>query len=82
MAARFVRKSPTFAVKLATGAYTANFVRAAVVNAAPLRSLYARWARERPPASRLGRFAREALVDAAYIDSLRSAMRRRDDQRL
>jgi hypothetical protein len=82
MAARFVRKSPTLAVRLATGAYAANFLRAAVVNAAPLRSLYARWARERPPASRLGRFAREALVDAAYIDSLRSAMRRRDDQRL
>ncbi|HEY5093640.1 MAG TPA: glycosyltransferase [Candidatus Eremiobacteraceae bacterium] len=81
MAARFVRKSPTIAVKLATGAYTANFMRAAVVNAAPFRSLYARWASERPPASRLGRFAREALVDAAYIDSLRSAMRRRDDGR-
>ena len=82
MAARFVRKSPTLAVKLATGAYAANFLRAAVVNAAPLRSLYTRWARERPPTSRLGRFAREALVDAAYIDSLRSAIRRRDDQRV
>jgi len=79
MAARFVRKSPTIAVKLATGAYVANFMRAALVNAAPLRSLYARWANERPPASRLAKFAREALVDAAYIDSLRSAMRRRDD---
>lgn len=81
MAARFVRKSPTIAVKLATGAYAANFMRAAVVNAAPLRSLYARWASEWPPGSRLGKFAREALVDAAYIDSLRSAMRRRDDGR-
>lgn len=81
MAARFVRKSPTIAVKLATGAYAANFMRAALVNAAPLRSLYARWANEQPPASRLAKFAREALVDAAYIDSLRSAMRRRDDSR-
>lgn len=78
MAARFVRKSPTIAVKLATGAYGANYLRVAVVHAAPMRSLYARWARERPPASRLARFAREALVDAAYIDSLRSAMRRRN----
>jgi len=74
MAARFVRKSPTFAVKLATGAYAANFLRAAVVHARPMRSLYTRWARERPPASKLGRFARESLVDAAYIDSLRTAM--------
>ena len=79
MAARFVRKSPTFAVRLATGAYAANYARAAVVHAAPLRSLYARWTRERPPGSRLGRFAREALVDAAYLDALRSAMRRRDE---
>jgi hypothetical protein len=81
MAARFVRKSPTFAVRLATGAYAANYLRAAVVNSAPMRSLYARWTRERPPASRLGRFAREALVDAAYLDALRSTLRRRDDPR-
>jgi glycosyltransferase involved in cell wall biosynthesis len=78
MAARFVRKSPTFAVKLATGAYAANFLRAAVVHARPMRSLYARWSRERPPQSKLGRFARETLVDAAYIDSLRNAMRTTD----
>jgi len=78
MAARFVRKSPTLAVKLATGAYAANFLRAAVVHARPIRSLYARWARERPPQSRLGRFARETLVDAAYIDSLRTALRSAD----
>ena len=78
MAARFVRKSPTLAVKLATGAYAANFLRAAVVHAKPMRSLYARWARERPPQSTLGRFARETLVDAAYLDSLRTAMRSAD----
>ena len=76
MAARFIRKSPSFAVKLATGAYAANYLRAAFVHAAPLRSLYAKWARERPPASRLGRLGREALIDAAYLDALRSALRR------
>jgi GT2 family glycosyltransferase len=81
MAARFIRKSPSFAVKLATGAYAANYLRAAVVHAAPLRSLYATWARERPPSSRLGRFGRDALIDAAYLDALRSAMRRGERER-
>jgi glycosyltransferase involved in cell wall biosynthesis len=81
MAARFIRKSPTFAVKLATGAYTANYLRAAIVHAAPLRSLYATWVRERPPGSNLGRFGREALIDAAYLDALRAAMRREDRER-
>lgn len=81
MAARFIRKSPTFAVKLATGAYAANYARAAILHAAPLRSLYAKWARERPPASSLGRFGREALIDAAYLDALRTAMRSEDRER-
>jgi hypothetical protein len=78
MAARFVHKSPTLAVKLATGAFAANFVRAALVNAPPLRGLYARWAHDHPATSRLGKFAREALVDAAYVDALRSGLSRRD----
>jgi glycosyltransferase involved in cell wall biosynthesis len=81
MAARFIRKSPTFAVKLATGAYAANYVRAAIVHAPPLRSLYASWVRERPPASRRARFAREALVDAAYLDALRTALRDEKQER-
>jgi glycosyltransferase involved in cell wall biosynthesis len=81
MAARFIRKSPSLAVKLATGAYAANYLRAAVIHAAPLRSLYSKWARERPPASRLGRLGREALIDAAYLDALRSALRRGEQER-
>ncbi|MBV8171190.1 MAG: glycosyltransferase [Candidatus Eremiobacteraeota bacterium] len=76
MAARFVRKSPTWPVKLATGAYGANFARAALANAAPLRRLYERIAgpdgRERRGVSAL---AADALVDAAYIDALRAALR-------
>ena len=76
MAARFVRKAPSLAVRLATGAYTANFARAAIVNAKPLRTLYERLARSARPGSLVHAFASEALVDAAYLDALRSALRR------
>jgi glycosyltransferase involved in cell wall biosynthesis len=78
MAARFVKKSPTVAVRLATGAYMANFARAALVNAPPLRSLYASIARRAGTETATVRFAREALVDAAYVDALRANLRRRD----
>jgi glycosyltransferase involved in cell wall biosynthesis len=79
MAARFVRKSPTWPVKLATGAYAANFVRAAIAGAPPLRRLYARLATgDGAAASGLGRAAADALADAAYIDALRKALRRAD----
>lgn len=78
MAARFVKKYPTANVRLATGAYAANFVRAAIVNARPLRSVYARIAAGASADSARGRFAREALVDAAYLDALREGLRRRD----
>ena len=75
MAARFIRKAPSWAVRLATGAYGANFARAAIVNAKPLRTLYERLARSAPPGSFLHAFASEALVDAAYLDALKTALR-------
>jgi GT2 family glycosyltransferase len=78
MAARFVRKSPTLPVKLATGAYAANFARAAIVGAPPLRRWYERAVEKSGARSVLGGFAAEALVDAAYVDALRSGLRRRD----
>jgi hypothetical protein len=79
MAARFVRKSPTWPVKLATGAYAANFMRAAIVNAPPLRRVYERFADGGSAAgSPLARAAADALADAAYIDALRAALRRGD----
>ena len=82
MAARFVRKSPTWPVKLATGAYAANFVRAAIVGAPPLRRVYERLAGDGADAgaarSPLAHAAADALADAAYIDSLRAALRRGD----
>jgi len=79
MAARFVRKSPTWPVKLATGAYGANFVRAAIVGAPPLRRLYEHLAKsDGAMDSPLARAAADALADAAYIDALRAALRRSD----
>jgi glycosyltransferase involved in cell wall biosynthesis len=79
MAARFVRKSPTWPVKLATGAYAANFMRASVVGAPPLRRLYERLADGNgTTASPLARIAADALADAVYIDALRDALRRAD----
>lgn len=67
MAARFVRKAPSWPVRLATGAHAANFLRAAIVHAGPLRRFY----------ERVGdrKFAREMLADAAYVDALRAALR-------
>jgi glycosyltransferase involved in cell wall biosynthesis len=77
MAARFVRKSPTWPVKLATGAYAANFMRAAIVGAPPLRRLYERIADgNSATTSPLARAAADALADAVYIDALRAALRR------
>jgi hypothetical protein len=79
MAARFVRKSPTLQVRLATGAYAANFARAAILAAPFLRGWYERAARDgagSPRRSRLAAFAAEALVDAAYVDALRRGLRR------
>jgi len=77
MAARFVRKSPTVPVRLATGAYALNFLRASLLEAPPLRKLYARVAGASDGArSPIGRLAADALVDAAYVDALRTALRR------
>jgi glycosyltransferase involved in cell wall biosynthesis len=79
MAARFVNKSPTLDVRLATGAYAANFARAALVGAPPLRRWYERAVRaSRGTPSGFAAFACDALVDAEYIDALRTGLRRAD----
>lgn len=80
MAARFVQKSPSGAVRLATGAYAANFVRAAIVGAPPFVRWYDRLARaQREKPSLLGAMATDALVDATYIDALRAGLKKRRD---
>ena len=76
MAARFVRKSPSIDVRLATGAYAANFVRDRIMRVLGLR----RWAEHvvasASPDSSARRAASETLVDAAYLDALRAGLRR------
>lgn len=75
MAARFVRKSPTWPVKFATGAYSANFIRAAILGTQPLRNLYQRIAQdERLAQTPLGTWARESIVDTEYVSALRRAL--------
>jgi GT2 family glycosyltransferase len=76
MAARFVRKAPLWPVRLATGAYAANFARAAIVNAKPMRALYERIAHGARPGSIAQVIAAEALIDAAYLDALKAALQR------
>lgn len=78
MAARFVRKSPTWPVRLATGAYAANFARAAIVGLPPLRRVYKRLAERSADFSAVRAVAADALADATYIDALRAALRRAD----
>ena len=78
MAARFVRKTPSWPVRLATGAYGANFMRAAIVNAPPLRGLYEWLASKTRPGSLAHTLASDALVDAAYLDTLKTALQRAD----
>ena len=78
MAARLVRKWPSLQTRLATGAYPANFLRAALLRAGPLRGLYERVARRRAGNSAASALALEALVDATYVDALRRALRSGD----
>jgi GT2 family glycosyltransferase len=78
MAARFVRKMPTARVKLATGAYAFNLLRARVLAPAFAQPLWAGLATSErvPPA--LAQLARTALLDSVYTDELRRQLRRRD----
>lgn len=75
MAARLVAKDPTTRTRLATGAYTMNLVRAAVV--APAWSLpwYEAMARSERLPSPLRAFARAQYLDGAYARELRVALR-------
>ncbi|MBC5825725.1 MAG: glycosyltransferase [Candidatus Eremiobacteraeota bacterium] len=76
MAARFVRKSPSWPVKFATGAYWPNIARAAVVHAAPLRKAYrALLNRSGTRRSVAARWAELALVDGEYVDALVAGLR-------
>ena len=77
MAARFVRKMPTARVKLATGAYEPNLVRARVLNPGFLQPLFAGLASSPRVPVAVAQLARHALLDSVYTEELDRQLRRR-----
>jgi glycosyltransferase involved in cell wall biosynthesis len=76
MAARFVRKSPTTRVKLATGAYRFNLTRARVLVPPVVQPLLAGLATARHMPALLASLARAALLDSVYTEELDRQLRR------
>jgi glycosyltransferase involved in cell wall biosynthesis len=76
MAARFVGKMPTARVKLATGAYVPNLVRARVLNPGFLQPFYAGLASSPRVPPLLAQLARGALLDSVYTEELDRQLRR------
>ena len=76
MAARFVGKMPTARVKLATGAYGPNLVRARVLNPGFLQPFYAGLASSPRVPVPLAQLARGALLDSVYTEELDRQLRR------
>ena len=70
MAARFVRKMPTARVKLATGAYAFNLLRARVLAPAIAQPLWAGLATSARVPAALAQLARTALLDSVYTEEL------------
>jgi len=70
MAARFVGKMPTARVRLATGAYGPNLVRARVLNPGFLQPFYAGLASSPRVPAMLAQLARGALLDSVYTEEL------------
>ncbi|MDB5073349.1 MAG: glycosyltransferase [Candidatus Eremiobacteraeota bacterium] len=79
MAARFVRKMPTARVKLATGAYALNLLRARVLAPAIAQPLWAGLATSGRVPSALAQLARTALLDSVYTEELDRQLNRRND---
>jgi GT2 family glycosyltransferase len=81
MAARFVRKVPTTRVKLATGAYALNLLRARVLAPAIAQPLWAGLASSERVPPVLAQLARTALLDSVYTEELDRQLHaaRRDD---
>jgi glycosyltransferase involved in cell wall biosynthesis len=76
MAARFVSKAPTPRAKLATGAYTFNFLRARALAPRISQPFFAGLASGIGVPTPIARFARERLLDSVYADELRAALAR------
>jgi GT2 family glycosyltransferase len=79
MAARFVRKMPTARVKLATGAYALNLLRARVLAPAVAQPLWAGLATSGRVPSAIAQLARTALLDSVYTEELDRQLNRRND---
>jgi glycosyltransferase involved in cell wall biosynthesis len=77
MAARFVRKSPSARIKLATGAYAFNLIRARVFAPPFAQPFFAGLASSErvPPA--LAQIARHVLLDSVYTEELERQLRRK-----
>jgi glycosyltransferase involved in cell wall biosynthesis len=78
MAARFVRKMPTARVKLATGAYALNLVRARLLAPRAVQPMLAGLATSTRLAPGLAAFARGLLLDSVYTEELDRQLRRGD----
>lgn len=76
MAAQFVRKMPTRRVKLATGAYGFNLVRARVLAAPVLQPLFAGLASSGRVPAPVATLARALLLDSVYTEELERQLRR------
>ncbi|HEY0393957.1 MAG TPA: glycosyltransferase [Candidatus Elarobacter sp.] len=76
MAARFVRKMPTPRVKLATGAYGLNLLRARVLNPGFAQPLFAGLASSRRVPPVVAQLARGALLDSVYTEELDRQLQR------
>ena len=77
MAARFVGKMPTPRVRLATGAYGPNLVRARVLNPGFLQPFYAGLASSPRVPALVAQLARGALLDSVYTEELDRQLRRK-----
>jgi len=75
MAARLVRKDPAMRTRLATGAYAANFVRAALMTPGWSLPNYEALARNARVPAPLRALARARYLDGIYIRELRAALR-------
>ncbi|HEV3085838.1 MAG TPA: glycosyltransferase, partial [Candidatus Elarobacter sp.] len=77
MAARFVRKTPTARIKLATGAYAFNLLRARIFAPGFAQPLFAGLASSTRVPSAVAQLARHALLDSVYTEELERQLRRR-----
>jgi glycosyltransferase involved in cell wall biosynthesis len=77
MGAQFVRKMPTARVKLATGAYALNLVRARVLAPRAVQPFFAGLATSARVPAPVAAFARRLLLDSVYTEELDRQLRRK-----